>query len=196
MSAPLSWTNATSPTSATTGSPVASARPRAVDTTPSIPLAPRLAWAAARRPPNHSRSRIGIDAATTMSARPWALAGDEAGDGRFARATPSIGRLDRVLGELVGVRPAPRPCGVAHPVESGADRRECVDRDVGGDRMVGIDDAGAADLHDRAPPIRRSTGASTFDVDGRPTRTTTSGGSRGERRVAQQGVVRGHDDGL
>ncbi len=56
-----------SPTKATVVVPPM-ATPRAVDSTPSMPLAPRLAWATAAAPPNHSRSRTGIDEATTSRA--------------------------------------------------------------------------------------------------------------------------------
>ena len=49
------------------GSRLAAATPTAVARTPSIPLAPRLAWTVSPTPspPNHSTSRIGIDEATT-----------------------------------------------------------------------------------------------------------------------------------
>ena len=61
----LSCTNAMSPTSATVGAP-GSARPSAVEITPSMPLAPRLAWARAavrrttrgRAPASTTRRRV------------------------------------------------------------------------------------------------------------------------------------------
>ena len=65
VSALASWRKAMSPTSDDRRSRRRRATPSAVDTTPSMPLAPRLAWARAAGPPNHSRSRTGIDEATT-----------------------------------------------------------------------------------------------------------------------------------
>ena len=61
----MSCRKARSPTSATVGWP-ANATPTAVDTTPSIPLAPRLARTRPSVvPPNHSTSRTGMEEATT-----------------------------------------------------------------------------------------------------------------------------------
>jgi hypothetical protein len=64
----VSWRNARSPSSAIVGPPDPNATPTAVETTPSMPFAPRLAWRRAPRTPNHSTSRIGIDEDTTSSA--------------------------------------------------------------------------------------------------------------------------------
>ena len=58
--APPSWTNAMSPTTATVARRP-SATPSAVDTTPSMPLAPRLACALARRPAEPLEVADGID---------------------------------------------------------------------------------------------------------------------------------------
>ena len=70
---------------ATVGAPVRSATPSAVDITPSMPLAPRLACAAARAAAEPlevaHRHRRGDD----DLGRRRAVAGDEAGDGRLAQ---------------------------------------------------------------------------------------------------------------
>ena len=65
-SAFVSCTNARSPIR-TAALPVSRAMPSAVEVTPSMPLAPRLACARAAVPPNHSWSRTGIEELTTRS---------------------------------------------------------------------------------------------------------------------------------
>ena len=75
--ADTSWRKARSPTSATVGPVDASATPSAVDTTPSIPLAPRLAITRGGRrrgAANASRSRTGIEDDTTRVAGPGSSA--------------------------------------------------------------------------------------------------------------------------
>ena len=68
-SALLSWSKAMSPTRTVVGAPVR-ATPTAVETTPSMPLAPRLARTRtpSRARENHSTSRIGMDDDTTSVA--------------------------------------------------------------------------------------------------------------------------------
>ena len=68
-----SWRKAMSPSRQVVGAPVARATPVAVDRTPSMPLAPRLACTctSARGRAYHSTSRTGIELATTR----WAPAG-------------------------------------------------------------------------------------------------------------------------
>ena len=66
-----SCTNDTSPTTSSTGPASAAAAPRAVETTPSMPLTPRLARQRTRVSPvvrNASRSRTGIELPTTTTA--------------------------------------------------------------------------------------------------------------------------------
>src|SRR3954452_10535983 len=68
---PMSCASATSPISATTGPRAAAATPNAVETVPSIPLAPRLAstrGGSGRAGKNVSTSRTGIEDATTSVA--------------------------------------------------------------------------------------------------------------------------------
>ena len=88
----VSWRNATSPVSSTVGVQV-SATPTAVEVTPSMPLAPRLATTrtSSRAGANHSRSRTGMDDDTT--------------------STPSAGTAARASSAVVGsvaTPPAPR----------------------------------------------------------------------------------------
>ncbi len=87
-SSPLaSWRNATSPMRSTVGVAEPSATPTAVETTPSMPLAPRLARTRtpSRGAPYHSTSRTGIDDDTTRLAPSGSAA-------RTSRATPgSVG---------------------------------------------------------------------------------------------------------
>ena len=86
--AETSWRKARSPTRATAGPPVATATPQAVDTTPSMPLTPRLASTLAgvdRRPAYDSTSRMGIDADTTSAASPGSVADQPAGQRWFAQ---------------------------------------------------------------------------------------------------------------
>ena len=67
----MSWISATSPISSATGPSAAAANPKAVETVPSIPLAPRLAstrGGRSRAGKNVSTSRTGIDDATTIVA--------------------------------------------------------------------------------------------------------------------------------
>src|SRR4051795_7471050 len=60
-SAAASWAKVRSPTSAYVGAPVASARPAAVDTQPSMPASPRLATADPPPAVARSRSRTALD---------------------------------------------------------------------------------------------------------------------------------------
>ena len=140
-------------------------------------------------PPNHSRSRTGIDEATTSSAS----AGSTRGDVRATAGSVSAGccakhPLDVRLGARRRHRPSRRATssspGRAARCGRRARRREAATL------PSGSIDARSTDLHDR-----RAAGddplASTFDAGGRPTRTTTSGRCvGGEGGVAQHRVER------
>ena len=126
VSAPASWTKAMSPSSTTTVRPDR-ARPSAVDIVPSMPLAPRLAWARAAGPPYHSRSRTGIDEATTSSAS----AGSTCAIVRATAGSVSAGccpkhPLDVRLGRGAGVDPLAEPSSspAGSPLRSAARRGE------------------------------------------------------------------------
>src|SRR5579875_3603132 len=92
-SAVRSWRKARSPTSATTGPSPAAAAPSAVEHTPSMPLAPRLASTAggsSRAGANASRSRTGIEEETTRRVLAGTLPNiRRAQRGSFRSASPS-----------------------------------------------------------------------------------------------------------
>ena len=151
VSAPASWTKAMSPTRATVGAPAA-ARRRAPST-----RRRRCRWRRGwrgrgrRRPPNHSRSRTGIDEATTSSASSGrARATRRATAGSVSGASgPSTASI-AASAVVVGVDPAPPPAriadagrgvGRAGPAPTGRAWRRRV--------WSGSIDAGTADLHER-----------------------------------------------
>ena len=84
----MSWMSATSPIRSTTGPSAAAAHPKAVETVPSIPFAPRLAstrGGVSRAGKNVSTSRTGIDDATTIVALGGSARAQLGGDPRLAQ---------------------------------------------------------------------------------------------------------------
>ena len=165
-----SCTNAMSPTRTTVGVPV-SARPSAVDTTPSMPLAPRFAWARASGPPNHSRSRTGIEDATTSStsagsdaamtcATPGSVSDSSAASVTSIASNARFSACRQRAAHVVPVAPRRSSrSSIAHTIAT-----SCPGSTTPG------------------PPTWTTAGAeraihseSTLDAGGRPMRTTTSG---------------------
>ena len=132
------------------GSDEASATPNAVDTTPSMPLAPRLATTrggCGRGTPNASRSRTGIDDDTT-SVEPagiraksrWANEGSVSGAPSPADAPSGPQAADHRPGLAFGGLPVPAPGaeGRSPPSRSPSHRRTRAassQNSVGSDRM-------------------------------------------------------------
>ena len=139
-----------SPTRATVGDP-ARARHRAPSTTtPSMPFAPRLACARAARPPNHSRSRTGIDEATTSSAsggsaRATVRATDGSLSGASGPSTASIAASARWSASIHRCRHAGSPTPASRR-PSGCKGGAV---DTGDRRVIRIDRPGTAHLHQR-----------------------------------------------
>ena len=187
--APLSWTKAMSPTSATTGRP-RRAMPRAVDTTPSMPLAPRFANPARRSARRTTRSHAPAST-TPRPRRPrgrWvatsrATAGSVRPCGPRGSASPRwrLRRPRRLL---------PRP---ASPRVTRSSSHGLADRSAPRCRRCGRPRCGRGrSRRDRRParPVRRrptTHSASTLDAGGRPTRTTARGGGR---RRTDRGAAR------
>ncbi len=174
--------------------------PIAVETTPSMPLAPRLQCTASpvRGAPYHSTSRTGIDDDTT-SEPPSGTRSDDRPRHRRARSTSRAARarrrspLERALrrgasGRATACRRR-RSCGPAAHGRAGPDRRRRGGRRSGRDRPTC-----RANRPGRAPPpIRAATAPSTFDAGGAPTCSTTVGRVvGGEALVAQERVERRH----
>ena len=122
--AETSWRKARSPTRATVGPPEARATPRAVDTTPSIPFAPRLATTRGPSAPGAAKastSRTGIEEETTRVLCGRQMGDQPAGQGRLGHAPGAPGRrggtegpLDGGLGGGLGApptAPSTRPTG-------------------------------------------------------------------------------------
>ena len=169
-----------------------SARPSAVDTTPSMPLAPRLAWARARRTAEPleiaDRHRRGDRRARR---RPAGASATSAGDtrlGEFGRTRRAPPRSPR-CGDRLGVEPP-----VSHTDRgSGATaaREDVVDRTDGGDVVVGVDHARAR----RPGRLRRAVARAPLGEHLRAGRSADPhdhvGNVRGdERLVTQDGVGR------
>ena len=181
-----SWAKARSPSRTTDVSP-ARARPSAVETTPSIPLAPRFACATADPPAEPlqitDRHRRGHREHGTIRER----GGDGSGDPRLAEFRLAGERgLDRRIGQRVGDRPG---LGPASRSASADGRREEVGHRTHGRHVaVGIDDARAADLDQcgsgRRRPFREHLGtrrSAEADDDVRAV-------ILGEAPIAEQGI--------
>ena len=102
-------------------------------------------------PPNHSRSRTGIDEATTSCASAGQVPGDRAGDARFGECAVTVEHVvDGRLRPGVGRCPAVLPGGVRRaaaraPAVEGT--RTHVRRHV----VIRVDGAGPTDLHEHGP---------------------------------------------
>ena len=189
----------------------ARATPTAVDTTPSMPLAPRLAStreAGHAGAANHSTSRTGIDDDTTSAAPSGSGRDDLAGDRRLGR----LGVAGQHRGDRLGRRPRPRaPTRRAtrrpgRPRPPRSPRRSSRAPASGGTpRPVrrprsrrGCDPGRSARRRPRWRAARRrdrpATGPSTFEAGSDPSRSTTSGASRratdGTRRRASKWLTR------
>ena len=155
----VSWSSATSPTSSAVGAP-ARATPTAVDTTPSMPLAPRLAWTAsagaATREPlevadrhrgrHHEGPAVGHAAGdgpgdTRLVERPVrrrssATAASTASSARRHRPAQSLGAVASSAPELGQDLPAEPPRFDGQHARGGAGRGRAtpvpVDEDLGG----------------------------------------------------------------
>ena len=109
-SPPMSWASATSPISSTVGPGPAAATPNAVETVPSIPLAPRLEstrGGASRAGKKVSTSRTGIEEATTSVASPGSRTPSSAAT-RGSERSPSVWAIASaacVVGAAPGVEP-------------------------------------------------------------------------------------------
>ena len=181
VSAPASWTNAMSPSTTIVGAPVCSATPRAVDVTPSMPLAPRLACAVAPTPPNHSMSRIGIEAATTTCDAAGTVAGDEAGDAGSLSGASGPRNRSMAAVAVVGrggppAAPATRRRRRAAPRRA---RASTAASSCAATRWSGSMVPGPPTCTTVAPDPATHW-ARTFDDAGRPSRTTTVGALGGE----------------
>ena len=141
-------------------------------------------------PPNHSRSRTGIDEATTSSASGREVAGDRPGDGRLAeRRLRAEHVVDRRLGQCGGGEPAVAPRPVADAVEQLAERRQHRRSEAGDDAVIGVDDTGPADLHERCAgrgdplgeDLRRRRAADAHDDVGPQLGGQPVGGGAGRR---------------
>ncbi len=166
-----------SPTTTSVGAPVASAMPRAVDTTPSIPFAPRLAWPTAAVPPNHSRSRIGIEAATTSRppAGRWRATSRATSGSLNGAAAPSARSMTP---SATAAAAAHRAAQVGSPTPASASARlaRTAPSTWSATRWSGSITPGPPTCTTGAP-LAATHWASTFDVAGRPMRTITSGRS-------------------
>ena len=160
----------------------ARATPRAVDTTPSMPLAPRLANARGGRalgPANASMSRTGMDDETTRVASSGRRGEQAVGQERFGEYPAVV-----ALAQGAGHRPGPGPRPAASPPTTGpvgptllrtAPERPTGDRPgeeggVGPDelgRPVGVGPPSPGVDHDDGLP-RRRPGQEPVDHLGRP----------------------------
>ena len=146
VSALASWHRATSPSSTVVGAPVATATPIAVDTTPSIPLAPRLACTVSpvADPPYHStiahRHRRRHDEVAADRAR-----GQHPSHAGLRERVPDR-RVDRRLGKPLGVRPVREPAVRRRRAAFGEGAAQLVDRrrDVSMHDVVRVEPASAA----------------------------------------------------
>ena len=169
-----------------------SARPSAVDTTPSIPFAPAVGVGHGRSARRTTRGH-GSASTTRPSARhrPAGAAATVSGDtrlGEFRLAGQRPPRSSR-WAICVGRRPASvQPVGPRRV--RGRSRRatssiEHTARDV----AVGVDHARPADLDDRRADGDALHWASTFELAGRPIRTITSGACAGDERSAASRIA-------
>ena len=219
--ADTSWRKARSPTRATVGPADARATPRAVDTTPSIPLAPRLArtrGGSARGRPNASTSRTGMDDDTTRVAsggqpanRRWASAGSVSPT-RRARSAASSGaerararlpsacassaatpRAGRLAAPVEPTPPSDRTTSLAEARRVGSARTSATSRSGSGHRPPGRSTTDSAPALDR----RRQE---AVDHLGHPPLAQAQDHVRavagGEGRRAQDAVGGGDDAGL
>ena len=136
-SPPMSWASATSPISSTTGPAAAAAAPKALDTVPSMPLAPRLhstRGGSARTGQKVSMSRTGIEEATNSVASSGsstpssaATAGSDSRWRRARRGSPRPRARRRCASaKPVGVtrrRPRPEPPASERPARRGCSSR-------------------------------------------------------------------------
>ena len=112
-SALRSWRNETSPTTSATGPAEAAAEPSAVETTPSIPFAPRFERTVIARSVDGSqpsRSRTGIELPAHRTA-PSGSAAARAGNGAPSNGSSSAAsqRVHRPRGGTLGVHPVAGP---------------------------------------------------------------------------------------
>ena len=168
-------------------------RPTAVDTTPSMPLAPRLARTAhglGRAATYHSTSRIGIDDDTTSVAAGGQGRDDRPGDaglgGPGARRATAVDRRLRGRAELAASAPATRRRRPARPRELG--RPSAVEQRRRGRRRArrprcraGRPTRGSPRPRSRRRPRRRATRPRPATPAGAPRRTITSGRERRRR---------------
>ena len=194
----MSWASATSPISSTTGPSAAAAAPNAVETVPSIPLAPRL---------ESTRGASLADGEERLDVADRHRGGDE--QRRVGRQPLAQARGDQRLGQLVAERRVDRArrrrrrrrasaraspgrrrmlAGVSVEQRAGSPRRACPTTASGSCQApLGIE----RDLR-RRPPAPASQARSGLEVGRSPTRITNSGRCAvGEARVAQQQVVVG-----
>ena len=123
----MSWISATSPMRRTTGPSSTAAHPKAVETVPSIPLAPRLAstrGGCSRAGKNVSTSRTGIEDATTTVASGGSSDAQLGGDPRFAQSGGGERAGDRRGGRRSARVPAVEPVAVGAALHLGGDRVE------------------------------------------------------------------------
>ena len=199
----VSCRNAMSPISSAVGRPEPRATPTAVDTTPSMPLAPRLAITRTpvRGRAYHSTSRTGMDDDTT-SELPAGSGGDDVA-GHLGLGRLGVGverRRDGRLRPGFGPRPAGRPRGAAGAPEAagegGAQRGGIGRHHQGGGVLRVGPGAGRVDLHlarpgageplGRAPPTPAGARAAARpSACGRP-RTPDGRGGRGRRRRSRR----------
>ncbi len=184
-SALRSWRNDRSPTTSATGAAATAAEPSAVDTTPSIPLAPRFERTVIARSVDGSQpsmSRTGIE----FPAHSVDPSGRAAGERRERRAferlvergQPGVHRLD---GGAVGVQPIRGPGRVAGPAPEDArgegaarsrpDRRGR--RSPGSARTRASPDPPSSTISSGL--VRASSSAIGLEVGMAPVRITSSG---------------------
>ena len=194
VSAPASWTKAMSPThdDRRRAGLQRDAERRRHDAVDAVGAAVGVGRRRAA-PPNHSRSRIGIDAATTTVRAGGAVAGDEAGDGRLAqrrlRAEDPVDGGRRA--SSAAADPPAAPAGVADAARA---RRRAAGSTaasrLAATRWSGSIVPGSADLHDGRAATRRPTGRAPSTTPAGRARTTTSGRSAAKPAWRSSGVER------
>ena len=167
-----SCTKARSPTRTNSVPPCSRARPSAVDTTPSIPFAPRLQWHAARDPPNHSKSRTGMDDDTVTfdpTGRPSARIRATAG----SVSAPADSSVERIA---ASARASASIHACRHAVPAGSSGASASSSSI---RRTAVTFR-AGSIRPGPPTWTRTTSgradhwARTFELAGRPIRTITS----------------------
>ena len=186
-SALRSWRNDTSPTTSATGPPAAAAEPRAVETTPSMPLAPRfertvMARSRRRQPAVHVAD--GHASCRPTGCAPSGSAAASTGNGAPSNGSSSAASHASIASRRAGPppasrRPIRRRASAGRAVASRAARRVAVAAASAWTNVAGT----SADSRQPASPsitissglVRASSSAIGFEVGIAPVRMTSRG---------------------